>query len=120
MWELLLTAAIALALVGLGALARLPWETAFALGQGLVLAGLALGVPTGVVYHVALARALGRRGVLPKGWYWQPIALHPSLLPQERPAVLAWCGAGAVGFAITALGLLVLGAPPLLALFQSP
>ena len=118
MREVALAVAIMLALLGLGALAQLPFELGLQWGLRLTALGLALGVPTGLVYHVQLARALGRRGVLPAGWYWHPLALHPLLRPAERPGVLLWCALGAAGFAVTALGLAVLGVPTLVMLLQ--
>ncbi|MBF5043690.1 hypothetical protein FGE12_14935 [Aggregicoccus sp. 17bor-14] len=118
MRELALVVAIALGLLGLGVLAQLPFDAALHWGALLTAGGLALGVPTGIAYHVQLARVLSRRGALPAGWYWSPIALHPRLRPAERPGVLLWCGAGAVGFAVTALGLAVMGVPTLLLLVQ--
>lgn len=118
MRELGLVVAIMLGLVGLGALAQLPFELGLHWGLRLTALGLALGVPTGLVYHVQLARALGRRGALPSRWYWHPLALHPLLRPAERPGVLLWCGLGAAGFALTALGLAVLGVPTLALLLR--
>ena len=118
MRELALVVGIMLGLLGLGALAQLPFELGLHWGLRLTALGLALGVPTGLVYHVALARALSRRGVLPARWYWHPLALHPRLLPGERPRVLLWCGLGAAGFAVTALGLAVLGVPTLVLLLR--
>ena len=113
MRELTLVVAIILGLLGLGALAQLPFELGLQWGLRLTALGLALGVPTGLVYHVQLARALRRRGGLPRGWYWHPLALHPLLRPEERPRVLLWCGLGAAGFGVTALGLAVAGLPTL-------
>lgn len=111
MRELGLVVAITLGLVGLGTLARVPFDDAVHWGVLLTAWGLALGVPTGVAYHVQLARVLGRRGALPSGWYWNPFALHPRLREDERLGVLLWCGAGAVGLGVCALGLAVLGVP---------
>lgn len=81
-------------------------------GAWIVAAGLALGVPTGFVYHVALRRSLRAAGCLPARWWLRPTALHSELPPADRSRVLAWCGAGAAGFAITVLGcaLVALGA----------
>ncbi|MCI0571567.1 MAG: hypothetical protein L0Y66_12495 [Myxococcaceae bacterium] len=110
--------AIAVGVAGVGVLAQLQWETAFGFGQLLIAAGFLLGMPTGALYHVLLARALRRRAALPRGWYWQPIRLHGALLPDERIWVLFWCGAGATGFLLIVLGLLVVGVPLVAAILR--
>jgi hypothetical protein len=81
-------------------------------GFWLVVAGLAFGVPTGLVYHVALRRSLRAAGRLPARWWLHPTALHGVLPAHDRTRVLAWCGAGALGFAATVVGcaLVALGA----------
>ena len=76
-------------------------------GFWLVVAGLAFGVPTGVVYHWELWRALRARDRLPPRWWLRPTSLHGELLPRERLRVLSWCYAGAAVFGVTALGCLV-------------
>jgi hypothetical protein len=43
--------------------------------------------------------------------FWRPRELHGRLAPEERWAVRAWCAAGAAGFVLTVVGLVVLGAP---------
>lgn len=81
-------------------------------GAGLAAAGLAFGVPTGLAYHLALRRSLRAAGPLPPRWWWRPTALHGELPGADRRRVLAWCSAGAAGFATTVLGcaLVALGA----------
>lgn len=104
----MLEAGIALALLlllgaaGL-ALAVAP-ETLLVAGFWIVAGGLAFGVPTGLLYHLALRRALLRAGCLPPRWWWQPTSLHGAIPTAERRWVLGWCGAGAAGFAISVLG----------------
>lgn len=73
-------------------------------GAWLTAAGLAFGVPTGLVYHLALRRALLGAGVLPARWWLHPTALHDAIPAPARRRVLAWCGAGAAGFLVTVLG----------------
>ena len=82
-------------------------ESLLVAGFWLVAGGLAFGVPTGFVYHVALRRALLGAGCLPARWWWQPTALHAAIPPSERLWVLGWCGAGAAGFAVSVLGCVV-------------
>lgn len=115
MIELAAVVAFLVAIAGTGALFAFPWETLASAGGLLLATGAALGVPTGVLYHVLLARALSARGLLPEGWYWRPIELHPLLEEgPERRRVLLWCGLGALGFVVMVLGLVVLAAAAVL------
>jgi hypothetical protein len=94
-----------LALLGVlgGALAA-PAEALFVAGLSVAVAGLGFGVPTGLVYHVALRRVLLEAGRLPPRWWIQPTALHDEIPPEARPWVLGWCYAGAAGFLVSMLG----------------
>ena len=67
-------------------------------------AGLLVGVPTGLWYHVVLYRFLRARGPLPERWWVRPVALHARLAPAERPSVLLWFYAGGAGFLLCVLG----------------
>lgn len=97
-----------LALLGAtGIVLVVPPETLVVTGFWVAAGGLAFGVPTGLVYHLMLRRALLHAGCLPARWWWQPTALHPSIPSSERWHVLAWCGAGATGFAVSLLGCVV-------------
>lgn len=98
---------IGVALLGGVSLAPVEWILDGA--AALLVIGFALGVPTGLWYHVALVRAVGAREVLPPRWWLRPTALHDRLRPDERPQVLRWFYAGGLGFAFTALGCVVLG-----------
>jgi hypothetical protein len=66
--------------------------------------GLAFGVPTGVLYHVALRRSLLAVRALPERWWWTPTALHDAIPAADRRWVLGWCYAGALGFLVTVFG----------------
>ena len=66
--------------------------------------GLALGIPTSLVYHVKLARVLAARGELPPRWWLSPTRLHPRLRGAERRGVLRWFYAGGAGFVLTLAG----------------
>ncbi|RIL04760.1 MAG: hypothetical protein DCC71_12990 [Proteobacteria bacterium] len=94
-------------LLALGALALVlaaPPATLLVAGFWIAAAGLAFGVPTGAIYHVALRRSLAACGRLPARWWIQPTALHGALPGADRARVLAWCYAGAAGFAVTVAG----------------
>jgi hypothetical protein len=98
-----------------GAIFLVPWETLATASAWLLAAGAALGVPTGVLYHLRLARALSAKGLLPEGWYWRPLKLHPLLDEgRERTWVLIWCTLGALGFLVMVLGLIALAAAAVL------
>jgi hypothetical protein len=94
-------------LAAIGALAAalvVPPAGLLVAGAWLVALGLAFGVPTGALYHVALRRSLRAAACLPHRWWWNPTALHDRIPAADRFAVLGWCHAGAAGFLVTVLG----------------
>jgi hypothetical protein len=107
---------IALGLIAvLGALGGafvLPPELLLIAGFWVAVAGLGFGVPTGLLYHWALRRALAAVDRLPPRWWVHPTSLHDRLPPEARPTVMAWCTAGAAGFLVSLAGcaLVALGA----------
>jgi hypothetical protein len=109
MLEALLAAALIVALALVSAATQLGLGTLFVAGTWLMVGGMAAGLPAGLFYHLALRRALGRRGVLPPRWWLNPTPLHAALLPGERFGVLAWFYLGAAGFLTTVGGCLLLG-----------
>ena len=103
--ELGLVVALVVLLVAGGLLAPLlSWTAVLQLGVLGVVLGLALGIPTSLVYHVKLARVLAARGELPPRWWLSPTRLHSRLRGDERRAVLRWFFAGGAGFVITLAG----------------
>lgn len=109
MIELIVVFAIVAVLCGT-LLAPLPWVLAAAATcLGL---GFAVGVPTGLWYHVALRREL-LEGELPDRWWLRPTALHDRLGDESRARVMPWFFAGGLGFAFTVAGCLVLAAAAL-------
>jgi hypothetical protein len=101
----------ALLLMTLGATALALTSAADALvvaGVWIVAAGLAFGVPTGLLYHVALHRSLTRAGTLPPRWWLRPTTLHDRIPADDRGRVLGWCAAGAAGFGVTVVGMIVM------------
>lgn len=108
MAEALIVLVVLLMLVGAGTLAvALSWDAIVLLGAAVALAGFALGVPTGLYYHLRLHACLAPRGQLPPRWWWSPVRYHRLLLEAERPRVLPWFYLGGAGFAIIILGFLV-------------
>jgi hypothetical protein len=73
-------------------------------GLWLVAAGLGFGLPTGLLYHLALRRSLLGAGRLPERWWLHPIALHPLVPPEDALRVMGWCRLGALGCGVTFLG----------------
>lgn len=103
--EALLVVALVALLVAGGLLApMLSWTAVLQLGVLGVALGLALGIPTSLVYHVKLARVLAARGELPPRWWLSPTRLHTRLRGAERRAVLRWFYAGGAGFVLTLAG----------------
>jgi hypothetical protein len=86
-------------------------------GLWLVAAGLGFGLPTGLLYHLALHRSLARTGRLPRRWWLHPIALHPLVPSEDALRVLGWCRLGAFGCAVAFLGCGVFALGALRALF---
>ena len=113
--------AIVVLVVGLlASIALAPMPVVLGGAAALLAFGFALGVPTGLWYHVALGRALRSREPLPPRWWLRPTALHEKLQPDERRSVLRWFYAGGIGFVFTALGCVVLGGAALRLVLGSP
>lgn len=94
------------------------WETLYFNGIWLTAAGFALGVPTGIIYHVRLYQVLHPRGQLTRGWYWRPLRFNSLLRKEERSGVLSWCYVGGFGFLVICVGLLMMGAGVSMALIR--
>lgn len=110
MLETLIAVLVVGALAGVGALTLLPWEQLAVAGMWLIVGGFAVGLPTGLAYHVWLYRALKPLGELPENWYWNPIELNRHVPEDHRRRVLTACYAGAAGFLVVVLGVIALGA----------
>ena len=98
----------------------LPVELVLTAGALCSAAGLLVGIPTGLWYHVELHACLRRHGELPAHWWVHPVALHPLIPETCRGRVMAWFYVGGLGFLITVLGcgIVVLGI--LLVAFRQP
>jgi hypothetical protein len=116
MLEIAIVAALVFALAaGAFVLPLLAWTAILEAGAWLIALGLVLGVPTGFVYHVKLARALAARGELPPRWWLAPTSLHGRLRAEERLPVLLWFFLGGAGFVLTIAGCAAVLAGALLA-----
>jgi len=104
MLEALLFLVCLLALGAAALLLAVAPATLLVAGFWLALAGLALGVPTGLLYHVELRRSLLARRRLPRRWWLRPTSLHGEIRDVDRLRVLGWCYAGAAGFLVTMAG----------------
>jgi len=116
--ELLIVGAVTAAMCLLSGIWYAPWETLYYGGVWVTAAGFAVGLPTGLLYHLRLYQALRPRGELPPGWYWRPIQLNARLRPAERRRVMGWCYVGGFGFVVICVGLLMMGAGVSMALFR--
>lgn len=110
MLETLIALCVVVGLLLCGALVMVPWEPLLVVGTWASAVGLGAGVPLAVVYHVQLYRGLKAGGGVPRGWIWNPIALHGDLPRAWRMRVLPWGYAGGALFGLVVLGLVLLGA----------
>jgi len=100
---IVLAAVVAAGLAGvLGALTA-PGPLA-AFGLIVLLAGLVLGLPTGLWYHVVLHRFVSTRVRLGRTWWLSPSALHRHLTDDEERRVRIWYRLGGVGFVLCVAG----------------
>lgn len=104
MGEIAIAVGLLLALGAVAVVLAVAPATLLVAGFWIAVAGLAFGVPTGAIYHVALRNSLAAIGRLPARWWIQPTALHDALPERDRVRVLAWCYAGALGFVVTVAG----------------
>lgn len=104
--EVLIVLALLVALAGS---VVVPWTLLLAAGVWTTAAGLVLGVPTGLWYHIALGRVLSAARALVPRWWLRPVSLHARLDEAGRRRVLPWFYAGAVGFMVTVVGLALVG-----------
>lgn len=102
MFEAVIASVLLMYLVLLGALGV---ELQFTLGALLALVGLLGGGGAGIVYHLALRRALARLGASQRGWLWSPVSRHRLLDRQGLGQVLPWFRLGATGFFVCLAGI---------------
>src|SRR6266545_4114074 len=66
------------------------------LAVGALLLGLAVGMPTGFWYHVALYRIVSRKVQVPRMWWLSPSGLHVHLTDAEQRRIKPWYRQGGV------------------------
>jgi hypothetical protein len=101
MFELLL---VSLALGALALAALAPWPLLLETGAALAGAGMLVGVPAGLLYHLRLRRALLDADALSARWWVSPVPLHRRLDAGALAPVLPPFYLGAAGFLLTVLG----------------
>ena len=114
MFEAAIASVLLLYLVLLGVLGV---ELQVTLGAGLALVGLLGGGGAGVVYHLALRRALERLGASTRGWLWAPVSRHRLLDEQGLREVLPWFRLGAAGFFVCLAGIAMVAVAVIKAMF---
>jgi hypothetical protein len=104
-FEVLIVAAL---VIGVVAVATVPWPSLLVAGVLTAGVGLVFGVATGFWYHVALGRALSAANALTPRWWVRPVPLHDRLDAADRRSVMPWFYAGAIGFFVTIAGIAVI------------
>ncbi|HSI03841.1 MAG: hypothetical protein ACAI38_10755 [Myxococcota bacterium] len=104
---------IAFAVVGIFvgvvvAAAAVPVLTLIWVGVATIIAGMALGLPAGVGYHVAMHRGLAASGIEAPKWWWSPVRYHDQLGDRGRRLVMPWFVAGVLGATLAFLGCAIL------------
>lgn len=100
---LVLSAMLAVGIVGIVAFIVTP-QLMTELGVWTLLAGLVLGLPTGLWYHIVLYRLLARKSELPAKWWLSPVELHPRLATEEISRIRPWFMLGGFGFVLSLAG----------------
>lgn len=96
----------ALAVVGLVVLLAtvLTAPAMIVLALGTLVLGLAVGVPTGLWYHVLLYRIVSAKVAVPPRWWLSPSDLHVHLTDTEERRIRLWYGLGGTGFVLSLVG----------------
>ena len=100
---LVLVAVVAVGLAGI--LATLPASTLMTVaGVATLTVGLAIGLPTGLWYHVILYRLVSAKSPLPRAWWLSPSSLHGHLTRAEERQITLWYRIGGAGFVLAVAG----------------
>jgi hypothetical protein len=84
-------------------------ELQVVIGTLAALVGLVGGGGAGIVYHLALRRALLLTKQGARGWLWSPVSRHADLDEVQQGKVLPWFRVGAAGFLLCIAGIGMVG-----------
>ena len=90
------------------AAAALPVMTLIWTGALTIIAGMTLGLPAGVGYHLAMHRGLASAGIRAPKWWWSPVRYHGQLDARSRSSVMPWFVAGVLGATLAFVGCAIL------------
>lgn len=79
-------------------------QAAVVVGLGAIALGLAVGLTTGLWYHVMLHQILSARMRLPGRWWLSPSRLHQHLTSGEWHRITPWYRLGGIGFVLCVAG----------------
>ena len=88
--------------------ALVPVLTLLWVGVATIIAGMGLGLPAGVGYHVAMHRGLAASRIEAGKWWWSPVRYHGQLETRSRRAVMRWFVAGVIGATLAFVGCAIL------------
>ena len=97
---------ITLVVVGLGGVtaAVVAPSLIATVGASVLLLGLAMALPTGIWYHVAIYRCVSAKMPLPTTWWFSPAGLHVHLTEIEQQRIRPWYRIGGIGFVLCLIG----------------
>lgn len=102
--EILVATAIIALLFAAALISYLGGILLLTIGVAFIIAGLSIGVPAGVYYHILLFR---RKGLLEeglKGWWISPQRYHRYLPEKDRKLLNRWFWIGAAFFNMAMIG----------------
>ncbi len=101
-------ALVLMALAGVGLVGFLAESLTPALmtlvGFGVLVLGLAVGLPAGFGYHVILYRFVSTKVPVSRTWWLSPFRLHRHLTDAEQRRIEPWYRIGGVGFVLSVAG----------------
>ena len=90
------------------AAAAVPVLTLIWVGVATIIVGMALGLPAGVGYHIAMHRGIAASGIEAPKWWWSPVRYHEHLDTNSRRTVMPWFVAGVLGATLAFMGCAIL------------
>ena len=99
----MLTTVVVFAAVSL-VIGNVPLMSVIVFSVWLIVIGMAIGVPAGVGYHVAMHRGLRASKVNAPAWWWSPVRYHTQLDARSYRRVVPWFFAGVFGAGLSLAG----------------